>query len=74
MKITNTKINTAINTLNEKTNRIYQVRTDCDRADLYRSEKYFLYLQVDEFGVHMPGAYGVLVAGYKTQKALIENL
>ena len=36
--------------------------------------EYFLYLQVDEFGVHMPGAYGVLVAGYKTQKALIENL
>lgn len=72
MKVTNTKVLKAIEKLESKTSEVYQLRTDCVRNDLYKSEKFFLYKVVDKDGYHMPGAYGSLVNGFKTQKEFID--
>lgn len=74
MTIINKKVMNAIKMLERKTGSTYQLRTECTRPDLYKSEKYFLYERVNKYGYSMPGTYGRLVNGFATQKAFIENV
>lgn len=73
MKVSNKKVNLAIKKLEELEDEGFELRTDLTRPDwiAYRNKKYFLY-QTTDCGYQCPGTYGILVAGFKTQKEFIE--
>ena len=73
MRISNKNVDLAISKLEEFEDEGFDLRTDLTRPDwlAYRNKKYFLY-QTTASGYQCPGTYGMLVAGFKTQKEFIE--
>jgi hypothetical protein len=73
MRVSNKKVNLALAKLEKLEDEGFDLRTDLTRPDwiAYRNKKYFLY-QTTDSGYQCPGTYGMLVAGFKTQKEFIE--
>lgn len=73
MRISNKKVNSVIEKLENSEDEIFSLRTELTRPDIisYRSKKYFLY-QLTNSGYQCPGTFGMLVAGFKTQKEFIK--
>lgn len=68
------EVNMLLEKINEKTGSHYDVRKQNTRPDLYKTNyKYFLYMANDGY-VQLPGTYGTLIEGFKTQKEIANYL
>lgn len=73
MRVSNKKVDLALEKLENLEDDIFSLRTELTRPDInsYRSKKYYLY-QATSDGVLLPGTYGNLIKAFKTQKEFID--
>lgn len=73
MRVSNKKVDLALEKLENLEDEVFSLRTELTRPDItsYRSKKYYLY-QATSNGVLLPGTYGALIEAFKTQKEFIE--
>lgn len=73
MRVSNKKVDLALEKLENLEDEAFSLRTELTRPDInsYRSKKYYLY-QATSNGVLLPGTYGTLIEAFKTQKEFVE--